>query len=406
MKVLKSLPPPHRYKFHFHFFDVCDVVTSLLLNIMSQTIFHSRSQKDIAISSSPTPRPTPTIRASIARLPLLRRAAPRKTLADTKEVKRLRRQTAGPSLANFTLLRTIGTGSFARVRLAIDRANNEIVVLKSMSKSLLLRRKQVAHVLSEKALLAQLSSPFLLTLKGSFQDTFSLYLVLEFVQGGELYHMLAKKGCIESHDARIYAAEVVCALSYLHSKSVVYRDLKPENVLIASTGHVKLADFGFAKQLKPKEKTYTLCGTPEYLAPEIILNTGHDFRCDWWAVGVLIYEMLTGTAPFRADNPYNLYKTILTHQVEYPSQMENNARDLVAALLTKDPEVRATESDIRAHSFFAGLSWEAAAQRRLTPTHKPKVRSPLDASHFDKYPEKSDVLDECKPTDPSTFLDF
>jgi len=377
-----------------------------MLNIMSQGIFRSRSQKTIATPSPATPRPTPTLRPSLARLPLIRRSIPRKAFAETKELKRLRRPADSPSMANYTLLRTIGTGSFARVRLAIDRENNEIVVLKSMSKSLLLRRKQVAHVMAEKTLLAQLSSPFLLTLKATFQDTFSLHLVLEFVQGGELYHLLAKQGRIESCDARVYAAEAVCALSYLHSKSVVYRDLKPENVLITSTGHLKLADFGFAKKLKPQEKTFTLCGTPEYLAPELILNTGHDFRCDWWALGVLIFEMLTGTAPFRADSPYNLYKTILTNQVEFPGQMDCEARTLVSALLCKDPEARAVESGIRAHSYFAGLSWEAAAQRRLTPSYKPKVRSPLDASHFDKYPEKDPTLDECKPTDPSTFLDF
>lgn len=370
---------------------------------MKAGIFRSKTQKDVTMSS---PRlPLITIRSS-NRFPTLRRSTVRNTLAETKEAKQLKQQGASPSLADFIILRTIGVGSFARVRLAISQSTKEVVALKCMSKSLILKRKQVTHVLAEKAILAQLVSPFLLMFKGTFQDAYFLYLVLEYVQGGELYHLLAQKGYIEKCDARVYSAEIVCALGYLHSKSIVYRDLKPENILITNTGHIKLADFGFAKQLKSGEKTYTLCGTPEYIAPEVILSTGHDIGCDWWALGILMCEMLTGRAPFQGNSPYLLYQNILTQKVELPAQMDFQAQSLISSLLCKDPDSRATESEIRGSAYFAGISWEAAAQKRLLPTHIPKVRNTVDTSHFDKYKESEGVLDERRPTDPSTFRDF
>ena len=377
------------------------------MNIMKPTIFRSKSEKNVSAATIPSSPRLPRIpEACSGRLPLIRRSIPRKTLAETQEFRPFGSQAVHLSLSDFTILRTIGTGSFARVRLAINRSTREVVVLKSMSKSLILRRKPVAHVLAEKTLLGKLASPFLLTLKGAFQDTNSLHLVLEFVQGGELYHLLAQRGCIESCDARIYAAEVFCALSYLHSKSVVYRDLKPENILITATGHIKLADFGFAKQLNSQEKTYTLCGTPEYLAPEVILNTGHDFRCDWWTLGVLLYEMLTGSTAFTGKNSYLLYQNILTQQVEFPAEMDCNARILISTLLCKDPDNRATELEIRSSAYFANISWKAAARRRLIPSYIPKVKNALDASHFDKYVEREEVREECRASDQYIFKDF
>lgn len=374
---------------------------------MKPSIFRSKSEKNFSAATIPSSPRLPQIAiAGSGRLSLIRRSIPRKPLAETQELRPFGSQAVYLSLSDFIILRTIGTGSFARVRLAINRSTREVVVLKSMSKSLILRRKQVAHVLAEKALLGKLASPFLLTLKGAFQDTNSLHLALEFVQGGELYHLLAQRGYIERCDARIYAAEIVCALSYLHSQSVVYRDLKPENILITATGHLKLADFGFAKQLNPQEKTYTLCGTPEYLSPEVILNTGHDFRCDWWTLGVLLYEMLTGSTPFKGSSSYLLYQSILTQQVEFPAEMESNARILIAILLCKDPDNRATELEIRSSAYFANISWKAVVKRQLIPSYIPKIRNALDASHFDKYVESEEVREECRATDQYIFKDF
>lgn len=311
-----------------------------------------------------------------------------------------------PTLSNYSFMRTIGTGSFARVRLAITRQSGEVVVVKSMSKSLIVRRAQMDHVLSEKQVLSSLSSPFIVELKAAFQDPFFLYLVLEYIQGGELYHLLAQTGYIEPQSAKLYASEVVCALSYLHSQSVVYRDLKPENVLIAANGHIKLADFGFAKMLKAGERTFTLCGTPEYLAPEVITSTGHDYQCDWWALGVLLYEMLAGRPPFTGETPFALYEAIVNAEVAFPMTMDLTARSLIAALLIKAPGARAAEQQVKSHQFFAGVDWTTVEQCKTDPPYKPKIRNPMDARNFDQYPEEDDNIDERKATDPEVFRDF
>ena len=309
-------------------------------------------------------------------------------------------------LSRYTLQRTIGTGSFARVRLAIDRTTHDVVVVKIMSKSLLLRRRQVQHILNEKSVLAKTESPFIVSLKASFQDSFFLYLVLEYVQGGELFGLLTKSESINPFDAKVYACEVLCGLSYLHQKKVVYRDLKPENILLTAGGHIKLADFGFAKVLGGSERTYTVCGTPEYIAPEIVNNEGHGHAVDWWAFGVLLFEMLVGRPPFQADTPYLLYERILTEDVTFPADLALDARSLIGTLLIRESKCRATEEEIRAHPFFSDVSWSDVEQLKLHAHHKPSVKNPIDSRHFETYTESDQPMDERKPTDPFLFRDF
>ena len=286
----------------------------------------------------------------------------------------------------------------------MDKITGEAVVVKIISKSIVLKRKQLEHVLNESRLVTQLRHPFLVSCKSRFQDPFFLYMVLEYVPGGELYHLFAKTGTIEPYDARIYACEVVCALSYLHGLHMAYRDIKPENLLITASGHIKITDFGFLKVTK--EKTYTLCGTPEYLAPEIINKEGYDKRCDWWALGVLLFEMLVGRPPFQAASPFELYERILMIEVRYPSSLSADVRSLLEILLVKDPEQRASECEIRASAYFEGIDWDEAARGRLKPHYRPRVKNPFDSSHFDKYQESNLPLDEQKTTDPVLFADF
>ena len=307
-------------------------------------------------------------------------------------------------LHRYSLMRTIGTGSFARVRVAVEKSTNAVVVIKIISKSMVLERNQLAHALEERKLQASLRHPFLVSLKSAFQDQFFLYLVLEYVQGGDLYTLLAKNGSIEAHDAKLYASEVVCALSYLHSKNIAYRDLKPENLLLTSTGHIKLTDFGLAKEVR--ERTYTLCGTPQYLSPEMINREGHDERCDWWAVGVLMYEMLVGSPPFEADSPLGLYERILTEEVDLPTELPKEVRALITMLLIKDPSKRASERQIKGSAYFAGVNWDQVEQCTVQPHYCPSAKNPLDTSCFDKYPESGLPVDEKKPTDSSQFADF
>lgn len=185
------------------------------------------------------------------------------------------------TLEQFRLMRTIGTGTFARVRLARNIATDEIIVVKIMNKSQIIQMRQVDHIKCEKKVLSETSHPFITKLLGTHQDRKRLYLFLEYVPGGELYKHLRLSRTFSISSALFYAAEVVSVFSYIHSQSVVYRDLKPENILVNRDGHIKVVDFGFAKFLKQGEQSYTLCGTPEYLAPEVILQNGHSFEADW-----------------------------------------------------------------------------------------------------------------------------
>lgn len=339
---------------------------------------------------------------SLTQLPPIRVRAVRKSFGHALPTRRRAEEPQG--LNRYLLYRTIGTGSFARVKLAMDKVTSEVVVVKVISKALVLRRKQLAHVLEERRQLERLRHPFLVEFRAAFQDQFFLYLVLEYVQGGELYSELAKTGFIEPYDAKVYVCEVVCALSFFHSKRLVYRDIKPENILLTSTGHIKLTDFGFLKEVQ--DRTFTLCGTPEYLAPEIINREGHNGQCDWWALGVLLYEMLVGRPPFQASSPFNLYEQILTANVDFPSSLPRDTYSLLSILLVKDQHRRASEAEIKASAYFAGVDWDQVEQGRLQPHYRPRVKNPLDTSCFDKYPESNLPMDEMRTTDEALFSGF
>ena len=236
-------------------------------------------------------------------------------------------------LSDLERLATLGVGTFGRVYLCRlrSRPSGEVFALKVMKKTVVLRLKQVEHVRNEKSILQIIASPFVPRLYASFQSTTCLYLLSEFVIGGELFKRLRSEGLFPNDVALFYATEIVCAFAYLHSCNIAYRDLKPENVLIDLDGHLKLVDFGFAKIVT--DKTYTLCGTPEYLAPESIEHQGHNHAVDWWALGIFIYEMLAGSPPFFDDNPYNLYQKILQCQFAIPEHFEPDAADLISQLL-------------------------------------------------------------------------
>ena len=345
---------------------------------------------------------SPTSLTKVAHLPAIRVNLARKSFAHSLPTHRRVEEPQG--LNRYSLYRTIGTGSFARVKLAMDKVTSEVVVVKIISKALVLKRRQLTHVREEKKQLERLRHPFLVGYRAGFQDQFFLYFVLEYVQGGELYTELAKTGFIDPHDAKVYVCEVVCALSYLHSKQLAYRDIKPENILLTSTGHIKLTDFGFLKEVV--DRTYTLCGTPEYLAPEIINREGHNGQCDWWALGVLLYEMLVGRPPFQAPSPFDLYEQILTAEVQFPVTLTRDTRAFIEILLVKDQHRRATEPQIKANAYFVGVNWDQVEQGRLQPHYRPRLKNPFDASCFDKYPESNLPMDEMKTTDTTLFSDF
>jgi len=317
----------------------------------------------------------------------------------------------GSKLADYELKDILGTGSFGKVRLVRHKKTSSIFALKQLAKSLILRTKQLEHIMAEKNILAQLQFPFIVQFFGSLQDEKHVYLVLEYVIGGEFFTHLRSANRFPNDTGRFYAAGVVLAFEHLHDQDIIYRDLKPENLLLDNVGYVKVTDFGFAKRVDPTIKTWTLCGTPEYLAPEIILNKGHGKAVDWWALGVLIYEMLVGYPPFYSEDRMALYQNILSGKVDYPRHVSRQARDIISKLLTADltrrlGTLRHGSKDIRRHPWFRGFDWNALMCKKLTAPIVPHAQSEDDTSYFDEYPEEEDDAAPIHASEQELFRDF
>lgn len=293
-------------------------------------------------------------------------------------------------LEDFEMVKTIGTGTFARVTLCREKTSRDYYALKILAIHDIIRLKQVEHVKNEKSILQDIQHPFLIKLNWCSKDKSFLYMLFPYVVGGELFSYLRSSGRFNSSTTLFYTAEIVTALEYLHSLNVIYRDLKPENLMLDQEGHLKIIDFGFAKRVT--DRTWTLCGTPEYLAPEIIQSKGHNRAVDWWALGILIYEMLAGYPPFFDDNPFGIYEKILSGKIDWPRHVDQIAKDLIKKLLVQDRNKRlgnlknGTE-DVKRHRWFKSLDWEEVYQRQLKPPIVPKVSYEGDTRNFDNYPE-------------------
>ena len=250
------------------------------------------------------------------------------------------KQQSGHSLSieSFELLKVIGKGSFGKVMQVRKRDTARIYALKTIRKAHIISRSEVTHTLAERTVLARVNCPFIVPLKFSFQSRDKLYLVLAFVNGGELFLHLQQEGNFSEERARFYAAELFCAIEHLHGFHVIYRDLKPENILLDYTGHIALCDFGLCKlNMGDQETTHTFCGTPEYLAPELLIGQGYTKSVDWWTLGVLLYEMLVGLPPFYSEDVNEMYRKILQEPLTFPSSVGAEARDLLTRLLRRDP---------------------------------------------------------------------
>jgi len=299
------------------------------------------------------------------------------------------------TFADFDLRATVGTGTFGRVRVVKIKGNSDRtpLALKILKKSEVIRLKQVEHVKAEKQILTMIEHPFVVNILNTFQDEKRLFMLLEYVNGGELFSFLRKEGRLPNDHARFYAGEIILAFAYLHTMHIVYRDLKPENLLIDCEGHIKITDFGFAKVVE--DRTWTLCGTPEYLAPEIIQSKGHGKGVDWWALGILMFEMLAGYPPFYDENPFGIYQKVLAGRIDFPRHFDVKAKDLIKRLLTHDRAKRFGclkhgAEDLKKHKWYKGIDWDVMLNRGIPTPFVPNVKSMDDTSMFDRYPESTE----------------
>jgi serine/threonine protein kinase len=304
-------------------------------------------------------------------------------------------------IEDFDLIKTLGTGTFARVWLTSLKdskdAHGKVFALKVLRKADVIKLKQVEHVRNERRALAAVAGhPFITSLITSFSDDQCLYMLLEYCPGGEIFTFLRRARRFNEPTSQFYAAEIALTIEYLHNvQGVAYRDLKPENIMLDAEGHIKLVDFGFAKQVGDHE-TYTLCGTPEYLAPEVIHNSGHGLAVDWWALGILIYEFLVGQPPFWDQNPMRIYEQIVAGRLRFPHNMPPAARDIVTQLCKTNPSQRLGHisggpARVKAHPFFNDISWDDLYYRRVKGPIVPKVDHPADTGNFEEYPPPPDT---------------
>lgn len=291
-------------------------------------------------------------------------------------------------------------GTFGQVYQVRKKDTGRIYAMKVLSKKVIVQKKEVAHTLGERNIMVRTStgdSPFIVGLKFSFQTPTDLYLVTDFMSGGELFWHLQKEGRFNETRAKFYIAELILALEHLHKHEIVYRDLKPENILLDANGHIALCDFGLSKANLTKDATTnTFCGTTEYLAPEVLLDeAGYTTMVDFWSLGVLVFEMCCGWSPFYAEDTQQMYKNIAFGKVRFPRDaLSTEGRNFVKGLLNRNPKHRlgATKDaqELREHPFFSDVDWEALSKKLVVPPFKPKLKSNLDTSNFD--PEFTNAL--------------
>lgn len=294
---------------------------------------------------------------------------------------------------DFEVLRLLGKGTFGQVYQVRKKDNGRIYAMKILSKKLIVKKKEIAHTIGERDILVRTSaaaSPFIVGLKFSFQTPTDLYLVTDYMSGGELFWHLQKEGRFNEDRAKFYIAELVLALEHLHDNDIVYRDLKPENILLDANGHIALCDFGLSKaNLNNDGTTNTFCGTTEYLAPEVLLDeAGYTKMVDFWSLGVLIFEMCCGWSPFYADNTQQMYKNIAYGKVRFPKEvLSPEGRLFVKGLLNRNPKHRLgalnDARELKEHEFFRDVDWNLLRTKNIPPPFKPHLSSETDTSNFD-----------------------
>uniref|UniRef100_A0A452INC7 non-specific serine/threonine protein kinase n=2 Tax=Testudinoidea TaxID=8486 RepID=A0A452INC7_9SAUR len=314
------------------------------------------------------------------------------------------------TMNDFDYLKLLGKGTFGKVILVREKASGKYYAMKILKKEVIIAKDEVAHTLTESRVLKNTRHPFLTSLKYSFQTKDRLCFVMEYVNGGELFFHLSRERVFSEDRTRFYGAEIVSALDYLHSGKIVYRDLKLENLMLDKDGHIKITDFGLCKEgITDAATMKTFCGTPEYLAPEVLEDNDYGRAVDWWGLGVVMYEMMCGRLPFYNQDHEKLFELILMEDIKFPRTLSSDAKSLLSGLLIKDPNKRLgggpdDAKEIMRHSFFVGVNWQDVydkkvvpklhvpvphfltriLQKPLVPPFKPQVTSETDTRYFDE----------------------
>ena len=302
------------------------------------------------------------------------------------------------SLEDFQIMKVIGRGSYGKVCLVQYKKTKELYAMKSLKKDVLLDQDQVESTLVEKKILEKLDYPFLVGMVFCFQTEERIYFIMPFVRGGELFQHLRNCRFFPEEKVKFYSAIIGLSLEYLHTHGIVYRDIKPENILIDEDGYLRLVDFGMAKVLQGDEKATSFCGTPEYLAPEIITGEGHNKSADWWSYGILMYEMFFGIPPFFCDNQEKMYQLITRAELRFPKKINisDDAKDLLQKLLIKDQDERLGSksgfNEIKEHPFFKGFDFDALEHRKIEAPFKPELKDAMDVTNFDEEFTSEEVV--------------
>ena len=291
------------------------------------------------------------------------------------------------TLDDFQTVKVLGTGAFGKVSLVYNEELKRYFAMKALKKEYIKKNQQTRHTKEERKILETIDYPFISKLYYAFQTKKSLYMITEFMAGGEMFHHLHDCGHFDENRTRFYIAELVLAIDHLHKHNILYRDLKPENILLDEIGHIKLTDFGLSKIMNniEKDKTYTICGTPIYVAPEVLTGKGYDKLVDWWSLGVLLYEFLAGYSPYReAKNCPDI--KIYKKKLKQDPLISDTAFDLITKLCQPYVRLRLGRNvkDIKNHKFFESIDWVKLEKKEITPPFKPKIRHQGDVRNFDK----------------------